>query len=452
MLGIWTSKRHKKPHSLSVRLTLIFLLTGILLLVLAIGAFRFSAEEHIQTRWRDMLVDYVAIITQGINPPFTEAQTQSLAERTNTQVSILSDQGYWIPQQPPFSLEDPHWRTTPDADLKISRWHGYFILTRQITGGTIIFYDRPIKGFNFLTPGSMISLGLIVLVVFGSFHYVKKLLRPIKTLTSAAEHIRDGNLEVNVPARSRDELGVLTMTFNSMSQQIKHMLDAKHQLLIALSHELRSPLTRLRIAGELLPKSATRESIISDCRIMESLIADIMEGERLGANSLHLRFETIQIPKLIDETCKDFPTNQQSLIQIIGGPGVSVVGDPIRLKILLRNLIQNALDYGNALPVTVQWTLNSEQVEISVIDQGPGFDDSDLQHIGEPLFRADKVRRHHQGNGMGLYLCTLICRAHNGRLRVQNRPLSHQERSPQEGQEITGAEITIELPIASPEI
>ena len=436
--------RRKGLHSLSVRLTLIFFLTGLLLVVLVIGAFRFSAEEHIQMRWRDMLVDYVATISAELSPPFTVEQTRNLAQRTNTEVRILTDDGRWVPSPPPFDLEDGKWNDTRDPELKIGRWRGYFVLSRITDGGTILFYDRPIHGFNFLTPGTLISLGLIILVVFACFHYVKVLLRPIHTLTAAAEEVREGNLDIEVRVKRQDELGVLTTTFNSMSQQIKRMLDAKHQLLIALSHELRSPLTRLRMAGELLPDSENREGMINDCRIMDKIIADIMEGERLEGNHRALNFEDVAVADLINATCLDFPADQQDRIKIKPGPGITITGDPIRLKLVLRNLLQNSLDYGDEKPVLVEWTQAFNTVEIKVTDQGPGFSTDDLQHIGEPFYKADKSRGHQQGNGMGLYLCHLICLAHGGELRVSNRRSNGAGAT--DSQTACGAEVTVILP------
>lgn len=434
-----TCLRRKGPHSLSTRLTLIFLLTGLVLVVLVVGAFRFSAEEYSQLRWRNMLVDYVATISQEISPPFTTEQVRNLALRTMTEVSIQSDEGHWVPSPPPFDMKDAHWNDARDPELKIGRWRGYFALARKTNGGTILFYDRPIHGFNFLTPGTIISLGLIILTIFACFHYVKSLLRPIQTLTAAIEEVRVGNLNVEVPVKRQDELGVLTTTFNSMSQQIKRMLDAKHQLLIALSHELRSPLTRLRMASELLPESTNQEGMINDCRIMDKVIADIMEGERLEGRHRALNYEDVVISDLIKEISLNFTSDQQDRIEVFPGPEISAVGDPIRLKLMLRNLLQNALDYSNEKPVTLTWALATDSVEIAVSDQGPGFSADDLQHIGEPFYRADQSRGHHQGNGMGLYLCKLICIAHGGELRVSNCQAEGTDAP-------TGAKVTVTLP------
>ena len=434
-----TGLPRKGLHSLSTRLTLIFLLTGLLLVVLVVGAFRFSAEEFSQVRWRNMLADYVATISQEISPPFTAEQARNLAQRTMTEVSIQSDDGHWAPSSPPFDLKDVHWNDTGDPELKIGRWRGYFALARKTAGGTILFYDRPIHGVNFLTPGTLMSLGLIILVIFACFHYVKSLLRPIHTLTAAAEEVRVGNLNVEVPVKRQDELGVLTTTFNSMSQQIKRMLDAKHQLLIALSHELRSPLTRLRMAAELLPESENQQGMINDCRTMDKIIADIMEGERLEGHHRALNYEDVVISELIKATSLDFTAAQQDRIEVFPGPEITVSGDPIRLKLVLRNLLLNALDCGNEKPVTVKWAQTTDSVEITVTDQGPGFSANDLEHIGEPFYRADQSRGHHQGNGMGLYLCKLICLAHGGELRVSN----YQEAG---SDTPTGAKVTVMLP------
>ncbi|WP_417546333.1 sensor histidine kinase [Marinobacter sp.] len=434
-----TGLRRKGLRSLSARLTLIFLLTGLLLVVLVVGAFRFSAEEYSQIRWRDMLVDYVATISQDISPPFTAEQARNLAQRTMTEVSIQSDDGHWVPSPPPFDMQDANWNDARDPELKIGRWRGYFALARKTDGGTILFYDRPVHGFNFLTPGTLISLALIILVIFACFHYVKALLRPIQTLTAAVEEVREGNLSVEVPVKRQDELGVLTTAFNSMSQQIKRMLDAKHQLLIALSHELRSPLTRLRMAAELLPESENQKGMINDCRIMDKIIADIMEGERLEGHHQALNYKEVVISDLIQEASLDFPSDQQDRIEVFPGPEITVIGDPVRLKLVLRNLLQNALDYSNEQPVTVKWTRTTDSVEIAVADQGPGFSADDLQHIGEPFYRADQSRTHHQGNGMGLYLCKLICIAHGGRLGVSNYLAEGTDTSP-------GAKVTVILP------
>ena len=262
------------------------------------------------------------------------------------------------------------------------------------------------------------------------YAYVSRLLRPLIDIREGAQRFGRGDFERPIPVRRNDDIGDLAEHINTMAHDIQAMLDAKRGLLLALSHELRSPLTRARLNAELLPSTAEgraeREALLRDLNEMRDLISDLLESERLASPHAALQRERIDLAALVRETVAEMPAAREVHLDLAEGlPAHSV--DRMRIRLLVRNLLDNALRYSTEAPrppsVSVRAVLEGQAqgVEIEVRDFGPGVDEAQLERLTEAFYRTDGARQRATGGvGLGMYLCRLIAEAHGGSLRVRN--------------------------------
>jgi signal transduction histidine kinase len=211
-----------------------------------------------------------------------------------------------------------------------------------------------------------------------------------------------------------------------MAARLHHMLDAKRQLLLAISHELRSPLARARMNTELLDDSGERSALLRDLGEMRDLITDLLESERLAnvqaGGHAALQTEAATLSGIVHEQC-DAQAAAGTLALQLDETLPALPLDRARMRLLLRNLVDNALRHGSEsdqAPV-VSTSAAAQAVRLVVRDFGQGMEESQLQHAAEAFYRADAARlRSTGGVGLGLYLCKLVAEAHGGTLTLRN--------------------------------
>jgi signal transduction histidine kinase len=268
-------------------------------------------------------------------------------------------------------------------------------------------------------------IGLIsVLVLAGCYFAVRWLVQPIKWIKAGADRIGHGDLDYRIPKVRNDDLGELTQEINQMADDVQQMLEAKRQLLLAISHELRSPLTRTKVALEFLEDDASRQSILEDVEEMEHLISDLLEGERLNTRHSTLQRSRVDLVALLRElVTSDFSEDGERLTLDLPGLPLESDIDATRVRLLVKNLLNNALCYtpADARPVQLSLTMQGNEALITVADYGAGMSASQVERATEPFYRADTARcRDTGGFGLGLYLCRRIAEAHGGRLDIQS--------------------------------
>ena len=252
---------------------------------------------------------------------------------------------------------------------------------------------------------------------------MRRLLRPLDDIRSGTQRFGRGDFGQPIAIRRRDELGDLAADVNAMASSIHQMLEAKRALLLAISHELRTPITRARLNTELLSESddtgVRRQALLRDLQEMADLVTDLLESERLGEGHTALHREPTDLAALVRATAQEQPV---TLDLEPGLPTLSL--DPSRIRLLLRNLIDNAVRHGageRPPQVQVASVPDSAGVVLTVRDFGPGVQADALARMGEPFFRADAARERATGGvGLGLYLCKLVAQAHGGTLEFRN--------------------------------
>ena len=264
---------------------------------------------------------------------------------------------------------------------------------------------------------------LSTLILAGAYLLMRFILKPLKWLTEGVEHVSRGNLEHQVPVKRKDELAELADAFNNMTEQVKKMLHARERLMLDVSHELRSPLTRLKVALEFLPESTAKESLKEDVDVMESMITEILETARLRNGYATLNLSETDLVPLIQAVVAGFEGASPDVAAAEMPASLTAMLDRELCRTVLKNIIANAVKYSGSGedPVEVSLFHKSGFVVIQVRDRGMGIPEEDLPYIFEPFYRVEKSRSQTiKGYGLGLNLCKTIMEAHKGRIEIES--------------------------------
>jgi len=269
----------------------------------------------------------------------------------------------------------------------------------------------------------ILSIGLVWL--FMAYVCVSWLFRPIRSIREGAALIGKGNLEHRISGHRKDQLGDLADDINKLAGDVRGMLDAKRQLLLGISHELRSPLSRLRLALEFIDDSDQKEDVRAEISEMEQIITTLLEAERLNSRHAALNRTSVLVNDLIEQLVENFFSRDLSRIEIsLEDKNIEANVDDVRLILILKNLLSNALRYSSTDDgrVRVNARLDGSDLVVTVEDDGPGISPEQAENLGEPFFRGDPSRtRETGGTGLGLYLAKLAAEAHGGTLSVDRQ-------------------------------
>lgn len=405
--------RHRLKHSLGRRLVLVFLLLALALSGTFLAGMQRALSGGFEAVVRPLLADYVDRLVAEIGSPPDPARARALVERLPLSVHIEGPAVQWD------SHPARHARLRP----RDGGGDGDWLFSRLTADGHRITFGLGDVGRT-VRPRAIgwVTLGLLLAFTALAYGYVRHLFRPLDDIAAGARRFGRGAFDEPIPVRRRDELGELAGQINRMAVELKGMLDAKRALLLAVSHELRSPLTRARLNAELVAGGEAREALLRDLAEMRDLIDDLLEGERLSGGHAALHTEPTDLNALVRALVaeRDAPAG----IRLELDPAVPTAAlDRSRLRLLLRNLIDNALRASRdaPLPPLVRTAARDDGLHLSVLDLGPGVDDAVLPHLGQAFYRPDSARQRSTGGvGLGLYLCRLVAEAHGGRLTLRN--------------------------------
>lgn len=281
------------------------------------------------------------------------------------------------------------------------------------------FWSRPPFGFAW-------TLGLIALAVaLGTYPIVRRLTRRLENLQKGVEQWGTGNLSARVPEQGDDEVAFLAQRFNHAAEQIEQLVTSHKSLLANASHELRSPLTRIRMGLELMgdaPSPTMKVEISRSVGELDQLIDEILLASRLDAKEADLgTVEAVDMTGLASEECARVDAHLELGFDphSIVVPGVAKL-----LRRLLRNLLENARRYGTS-DIEVQLSSVTENnrnwVRLCVCDRGPGVPPDLRERIFEPFYRLPGASEREGGVGLGLSLVRSIVQRHGGSVRCEDR-------------------------------
>jgi signal transduction histidine kinase len=266
--------------------------------------------------------------------------------------------------------------------------------------------------------------GLVLLslvMAAGSYPVARRLAKRLETLAEGVARWGGGDLAHRVPVEGRDEVATLAATFNRAAAQVDTLVAQQRQTLANASHELRSPLARFQMALALLadeerPERRTEliESANADIADLDGLIEDLLLMARADGQSPRRPFEQVDLHALLQAEAARVGAS-------VGGERVEVSGDPLLLRHLVRNLLENAKRYGQGSEIRAALEPAADTITLAVEDRGPGISEHERERIFTPFYRSPGADRAGSGVGLGLSLVRQVAQYHGGQARAVAR-------------------------------
>lgn len=264
---------------------------------------------------------------------------------------------------------------------------------------------------------TLTSVGITaVLLTLTLLLAIRRILRPMNELSRAAHAFGRGE-KVRIPEKGPEDVREVTRAFNQMQDQVGRAQEDRARLLAALAHDLRTPITSMRLRVEMLPDGEDRDRLLDSLREMQHLAEATLDFIRGTTTEQHRRYD---LATLLDSLCGDlqemglavhFDDSQRCVLQ----------GQPEAAKRALRNLIENAANYGEQADVTLE-TTDTDAV-ITIVDQGPGIPEAEWERVFEPFYRLEQSRsRETGGAGLGLAIARTLIRGMGGDIRLGAGP------------------------------
>jgi len=318
-----------------------------------------------------------------------------------------------------------------ETDMIEVAWH-------RLPNGTLLQVGRNSElGEKLLEQARVIFIGIIAATILlgfmGGGFLAYRALRPIKDLIATVTTIKNGKMDARVPTSATgDELDHLTTLFNDMLNEMGLLVNGLRETLDNVAHDLRTPITRIKIITERALSSETDceklKEVIIDCAEeadrISLLLTTLMDIAEVETGAMLLRFEQADIGKLLRNTAElyQYVAEDKGVTFSVKGPDHLLAKvDQTRFRQVVANLLDNAVKYtegGGCIDVTL--SQEADGVAISVRDTGVGIPPADIPKIFDRLYRSDKSR-HKKGLGLGLSLAKAIINAHHGRIEVESQ-------------------------------
>jgi len=300
----------------------------------------------------------------------------------------------------------PHWRRMiVTVRLSDDRW-------LSLTMGV----PEPAPAFTWAFAAAMGSMAIIV--ILASIFAVRRVTAPLGIVTRAAQRLgRDMNAEP-IPETGSLEMRQAAQAFNDMQRRLQAVLRNRTTMLAALSHDLRTPLTLLRLRTEGLPDSEDRTRMLASIDTLDAMVAATLAYAR--DTTAPESWRRTDIASLVGSIVDDMADAGMDVTMIASVP-IVLECQPHNLRRAITNLVENAVKYGTRARVRIEQAATG--VRIAIDDDGPGIPAEDLARVFDPFFRLEQSRsRDTGGTGLGLAIARTIAEAHDGRITLANRP------------------------------
>lgn len=270
------------------------------------------------------------------------------------------------------------------------------------------------------TPLFRNSLIMAVLIVAGGWLFIRLQNRPLISLERAAKDVGRGEIPPPLPEKGASEIRSVTLAFNQMSKGIQALEEDRALLMAGISHDLRTPLTRIRLATEMMSPqdSYLAEGIISDTEECNQIISQFMDYLKPVCQEAFL---AVNLNDIASEIASSEGNYHVEVAVNFSDTMKDIYANPIAIKRAISNLVVNAIRYGNGwVSITTGMSADGQQVWVSVEDNGPGIQQDQIAKLLEPFTRGDTARGS-EGTGLGLAIVKRIANQHNGTISVSNR-------------------------------
>lgn len=406
--------------SIFTKLLLVMIISGLLVQIGVIVFFGYHLFPKIREPLQVNLQHYFEMLAQNIGSPPDTIKAKQTAQQYSLTIEYMSDRFQWK------YAETPDTSTTgqKSSHSPVRRFFEAETFVVQNSDGSKFIFGGNFQRSMTSQPWKIVPLlAAIMIISLLSYIIMRFLLQPIKALDVGVKQVAHGNFNHRIDATRKDELGNLMRSYNEMTQKIKEMIQARDHLLRNVSHELRSPLTRMMVALEFLKPKKTVASLSADIRDMEYLIQEILETERLKNDFGKLTLEMYDIMELVRSFAETYKNKKPGLKLVCIPQKLIANVDVERIRLVLKNIIENAFKYSdkNSRPVEVSIESGNRVARISISDNGIGISCKELPFVFEPFYRIDHSRSKKIGGyGLGLSICKTIIQAHGGTISITN--------------------------------
>ncbi|MCK5871797.1 MAG: HAMP domain-containing protein [Methylococcales bacterium] len=372
-----------------------------------------TLKQTIKGTVSKQLQQYFSYINTEIGTPPNLQIAQKFSHLLNVKIIITGKNLHWssIGKLPPNNEPEPSLKYNNRKTLSVHISHPPF--------NTTFIIQRKIPPIKTLLFNALFG---VLLVLACLYLLLRHILSPLKTIQKGIQRIASGDLDHRISIKQQDDFGLLSADINVMADDIQHMLEAKRQLLLAISHELRSPLTRAKVALSLMETSALKTGLEQDINEMQGLIDELLEAEQLNHRHQVLNLSQVNVNNLIQQVIKKHYSEQpidQNLDQRVSYQSL----DKSRWVFVVKNLLSNALKHrkhaNDKIIITTKYF--EHNWSLIVTDQGYGIPAQHISSLTKPFFRLDSSRQRETGGyGLGLYLVKLIIEAHCGKLLIES--------------------------------
>lgn len=295
-----------------------------------------------------------------------------------------------------------------------------FVAQVRLRDGELITFDARQSAQTVSWPYRLLlSLGvLLVAVVAVSLVAVRWATRPLNALADAADELGKDIHRPPLPEEGPEEVSRAARAFNTMQARLSTYIRDRTRVLAAMSHDLKTPITRLRLRSELIEDPQARVKLTRDLDELESMVGatlDFLRGQESGEP-----VKPVDVMALLESLQADV-RETGGVVEIEGAPIKPYPGRPQALKRCLANLVENAVKYGKSARVVVEDS--DARLEIRVQDEGAGLAEAELEKAFEPFYRVEASRsRETGGTGLGLTIARGVAEGHGGSLKLRNRP------------------------------
>ncbi len=290
-----------------------------------------------------------------------------------------------------------------------------------VDNGNHLFY----LAIDYIPPAEINNLLfafiLAILFIIGLYFFIHRYLRPVQLMKNRIEALEEGDLKSKIEIIGEDELSDLSYSMNQLIMDINILLENKHQLLLEVSHELRSPLARMQLLIAMMPEHKNLTKLKEEVEFLEGMIGNLLFSDRLSLPYSKLDLQKFSTQDIISKVMDMFPTNRYRVKIDNNIPDEQVYIDETKFSLALRNLLDNAFKYSkrqdNAdIKLTI---LKNDGIEFEVKDSGIGISKADINKLTQPFFQANQTVST-KGFGLGLTICKKIIESHKGMLYIES--------------------------------
>jgi signal transduction histidine kinase len=409
--------------SVFTRLLMTTVIAGLMITVIVIVGF-VAIRVHSENAFQRNLGLYAEYLARDLGNPPKEQRAKEIARRTGMVIQFVHPAYSWqTGPLPRFLNLERAWIHKLSSDVQMGRSKGHHFIRIAHGEGELTFV--PVRDVHHGEEAVLFlaAMALSMAAILGSaYFFIRKTLKPLNMLKTGVDVLGGGELDHRIPEAGCTELSDLARAFNKMARQLDQLLASKEQLLLDVSHELRSPITRLKVQLEFLEDTEARDALSSDVIEMESMVTNLLEAARVRNAAATLDLQSIDMAEIIRSLQKDFKESKPGVL-LKTLVNTRITADPEKMRMVLRNLLDNALKHtpDDGEKVLLSMEQNNDYLRIKVEDHGEGIPEKDLPFLFEPFYRPDRSRsRKTGGYGLGLSLCKAIVDAHGGRISLES--------------------------------